>query len=158
MASPQKENGFISVANEIFEQLVKVRLLGAEWDVCIWIIRKTYGFNKKKDWISLSQFQEATGLSRPTVVKTLKNLVARNIIIKKDKQCQFNKDWETWVVKAPLLVKAPYTTGKGVFTKTGKGALTHKRQYTYITKDKQKTNLIKIQELKTKAINSIKSI
>lgn len=135
MASPQLENGYIRIANEITQQLVKTPLLGAEFQIILFVISKTYGFNKKKDWISLTQFENGTGLSRPTVVKALKNLVIKNLLIKSEKfEFTFNKDWEKWVVNPPLLVKCSNRTGKPALTKIGKPALTHKRHNTN-TKD-----------------------
>ena len=76
MASPQKENGYTPIANEILEELVKIDLLGAEFRVLFFIIRKTYGYHKKQDRISFTQFEKCTGISRPTINKTLKNLMA----------------------------------------------------------------------------------
>ena len=129
MASPQKENGFTSIANEIISSLVRACLLGSEYQVVFWIIRQTYGFQKKEDFISLSQFEKWTGLSRPTVVKTLKNLLYRKIIIKEKNKYIFNKDWEKWGSKGVLTSKGVFTKGsKGVLTGTSKGVLTHKRK------------------------------
>lgn len=133
MASPQKENGFTPIANEIVEALVKACLLGSEFQVVLFVIRKTYGWNKKYDIISLTQFEQGTGLSRPTVVKTLKNVVIKNIIIKTTlpsgkSALSFNKDYERWVVKAPLLVKSNGIYSKDALTATSKDALTHKRK------------------------------
>jgi len=136
MASPQKENGYTGIANEILESLVMTRLLGSEFQIVLCIIRKTYGFQKKEDRISLSQFQKDTKISRPTVVKTLKNLLSRSIINKINGLYSFNKDWEKWGSKGVLTSKGVFTTsGKGVLTKTGKGVLTHKRKKETITKE-----------------------
>ncbi len=148
MSNPQKENGYVPIANELYEQIVKVPLLGSEFRVLLFFIRKTYGFNKKSDKISLTQFEKGTGVSRPTVVKALKNLIARNMLVKTALLVySLNKHYETWVVNTAKLVKhrrvdskAVLTTiGKAVLTKTSKAGLTHKRQKTYI-KDKQKTS------------------
>lgn len=132
MANPQKENGYTPIANEILERLVNACLLGAEYSILLFILRKTYGYHKKSDRISLTQFEKATGLSRPTVVKTLKNLVNRNMlkvfIQDGNKGYSFQKNHEEWVVKAYLLVKGKWETSKGVLTKTSKGVLTHKRK------------------------------
>ncbi len=128
MASPQWENGFTKIANEIVEALVKVRLPPSEKDIVLFIIRKTYGYQKKEDRISLTQFELGTGLSRPTVVKALKNLISRNMVVKAGLLIKFNKDYEKWVVNAGLLVKSQHEFGKGGFTKTSKGGLTHKRK------------------------------
>lgn len=128
MASPQWENGFTKIANEIVEALVKVRLPPSEKDIVLFIIRKTYGYQKKEDRISLTQFEKGTDLSRPTVVKALKNLISRNMVVKAGLLIRFNKDYEKWVVNAGLLVKSTHEFGKGGFTKTSKGGFTYKRQ------------------------------
>ena len=44
------------------------------------IIRKTYGFNKKEDKISTSQFMEATRLPKYAIHRARKKLVKMNII------------------------------------------------------------------------------
>lgn len=140
MANPQKENGFTPIANEIVESLVKAGLLGSELSLVLFIIRKTYGWNKKHDVISLTQFEKGTGLSRPTVVKTLKNVLIKNLIVKtllpSNKYAfSLNKDYETWkVVKAYLLVKSKGIYSKHALTETGKHALTHKRKKETIQK------------------------
>lgn len=133
MASPQKENGFTPIANEILEKIVNIHLLGSEFQVLFFIIRKTYGYHKKEDRISLTQFEKGTGLSRPTVVKTLKNLMSRNMIVKiylpdENKGYSFVKDHEKWVVNTHLLVKGKWQTSKDVLTETSKDVLTHKRK------------------------------
>lgn len=129
MASPQKENGFTAIANEILEQLVKLRIPPSEKDILLLVIRKTYGYGKKKDWISLSKFEEATGLSRVTVVKSLKNLIARKLLVKSGLLLGFNKNWEEWgVVKSGLLVKSSNIFGIVGYTKTGIVGYTHKRK------------------------------
>ncbi len=137
MASPQKEHGYTAIANEILEHLVKAHLLGSEWDIIIWIIRKTYGHHKQEDWISLTQFEKATELSRPTVVKALKNLVANKILVNAPLLgYKFNKNWEIWGSKRVFTSKGVFTTsGKGALTETSKGALTHKRKKETITKE-----------------------
>lgn len=128
MASPQKENGFTPIANEIIESLVKVRIPASEKDILLFVIRKTYGYQKKEDKISLTQFQSCTGLSRVTVVKALKNLLIRGMLLKKNQNFRFNKDYENWIVNAGLLVKSENIFGKGGYTKSGKGGYTYKRK------------------------------
>ena len=44
------------------------------------IIRKTYGFGKKDDHISTSQFQAATGMSKGSIHRARKKLLEMNII------------------------------------------------------------------------------
>lgn len=133
MANPQKENGYTPIANEILEKLVNTSLLGAEFQVLLFIIRKTYGYHKKQDRISFTQFEKATGLSRQTINKTIKNLISKGMIVKiylpeNNLGYTFIKDHEKWVVKTHLLVKGKWSTSKDVFTKTSQHVLTHKRK------------------------------
>ena len=118
----QIENGnYTRIVNRVIEELVKVPLLGAEMAVCLFIIRKTYGYHKKEDEISLTQFEAALNRSRPTIVKALKNLQLVNILklVKKGSSKNqsnlwaFNKYYSTWkVVKPPQLVKNRTSTSK----------------------------------------------
>src|SRR3990167_10432727 len=128
MANVQIEKGYTRIANEALEALVKVRLPPSEKDILFFIIRKTYGYGKKEDRISLTQFEKGTELSRPTVVRALSNLLTRKILVKAGLLIGFNKDYESWVVNAGLLVKSKHEFGKGGFTKTSKGGFTHKRK------------------------------
>ena len=82
MASPQIENGYTRIANEIMEALAKVRIPGEARQVLDAVFRKTYGWNKREDKISLSQFEKMTGLARPSICRAIKKLLIMNIIEK----------------------------------------------------------------------------
>lgn len=100
MASPQLQNGFVRLANEIYEALARYRIPGEARQVLDFILRKTYGWNKVDDLISLSQFATATGMKRSGVCRAINKLVHLNLIIKKDTSkgtlYRFNKDFDTW--------------------------------------------------------------
>ena len=97
MANPQLEDGFTMVANEIIEALARINLCAYESRVLWFIIRKTYGWHKKNDWIALSQIVDSTGILKPNVSRTLKSLKARNIIIRdKNRRVGVQKDYEKW--------------------------------------------------------------
>ena len=136
MADIQLENGYTRIANEILEHLVNTALLGSEWQILVCIIRKTYGFQKREDKISLTQFQRFTKLSRPTVVKGIKNLIHRGILVKTALLgYMLEKDWENWVVNTALLVKHNDPASKDRLTKIGKHGFTHKRKKETYTKE-----------------------
>lgn len=113
----QIENGnYTRIANKILDELVKTPLLGAELSICLFVIRKTYGYSKTQDQISLSQFEEGIQRSRPTIIKSLKNLQLVNILqlvkVGDSKMSssvwKFNKYYKTWkLVKTPQLVNTP---------------------------------------------------
>ena len=102
MASPQKENGFTPIANEILEALCKVNLSPYESRILWFLFRKTYGWKKKSDRIALSQFSKGLGLDRRLVHRTLKNLSTEKkmIVISRDDKNRptygFQKDYSKW--------------------------------------------------------------
>lgn len=102
MASPQIEEGFTKIANEIMDALCHIRIPGEERQVLDCILRKTYGWNKCEDAIALSQFMEMTGLKKPTVCRAINRLLSKKIIIiiEKDnepaKLYKFIKDYHQW--------------------------------------------------------------
>lgn len=101
MANPQLENGHLRIANEVWDALCRVRIPAQARQVLDVIVRKTYGFNKKTDIISLSQFVDATGLHKPNVVRAIHKLIDMNLISRngtaRKSSYSFNKDHESWV-------------------------------------------------------------
>ena len=122
MANPQIEDGHIRVATEIWDRLCKIRISGEARQVLDFIIRKTYGWNKKSDIIALSQFAEGTGIIKPHIIRAISKLKNMNLITVTKKGNQvistycFNKDYETWK-SLPKKVTLP----KKVISVTKKG-------------------------------------
>src|SRR5918998_5213978 len=79
------------IPNEVFDTLMS-KLSGGELKVLLYICRRTFGFRKESDSISLTQIaygittragrilDRGTGLSKRHVVTALKTLEKRNII------------------------------------------------------------------------------
>ena len=102
MGNPQLEDGYTRIANEIMEALARYRIPGEQRQVLDVIIRKTYGFNKKWDMISNSQFVKATGLKKPNICRAINGLIGKNLVIKRDNSYipsyRFNKKYKSWKV------------------------------------------------------------
>jgi len=103
MANPQVENGHTRIADPVLEALMKAKLTGTQWDLVMAVIRKTWGWGKKQDHISLRQFQRLTGRHRNLIARELTALQKRNLIqqtrkptIDRAAKWRFNKNWETW--------------------------------------------------------------
>jgi len=96
MAKPELEDGYTQIANEILEKLARVSLSPNQWRVLLLIIRKTYGFHKKVDYIANFQIVEATGLCKAVVSRCLKGLNDMKLITRRGKYIGFQKDWERW--------------------------------------------------------------
>jgi phage replication O-like protein O len=95
-ASPQTENGFTKIANEILEALSRTNLSKYQVRLLWAIFRKTYGYQKKSDWISNSQFVEMTGIRKSHVSRAIKELCQRNILIREGVKVGFQKDYTSW--------------------------------------------------------------
>ncbi|MDQ9009011.1 replication protein [Acinetobacter gerneri] len=69
----QVPNAFVDeVLNKISDAACKLYLV---------ICRKTRGWNKEMDSISLTQFEEVTGKTRPTVIKCLRELIKVGLVV-----------------------------------------------------------------------------
>ncbi len=115
MANPQLEDGHTKIANEIYDALMKTNFAPYERRILDCVIRKTYGWNKKMDRISYTQFEEATALNRRHIALYLARLIQRNIVIVAGAGYQLEyglqKNYETWR-SLPELVTA-IITGTG---------------------------------------------
>lgn|GEM_PF-2402717 len=79
-ASPQLENGYTRLANELLDALICAGLTARQWAVVMTIIRKTYGFNKTSDEIGLSQLSAMTGLDKSNLSRTVRELEIAKVI------------------------------------------------------------------------------
>lgn len=94
----QVEDGdFTRIINPVLEELIKIPFKGCELAVAMFIIRKTWGFKKTQDAISLTQFQSGTGRSRQTIVTALKNLELVNVAILV-KRGNIRNDCNIWMI------------------------------------------------------------
>ncbi|MBF7693982.1 replication protein [Acinetobacter pollinis] len=97
------------------------------------IVRKTRGWQKNEDAISLSQFEKITGLSRKTVIKALNELISYGFVeeyeqknAKAPKSYSLNTSVFSTLVESPLVENLhptsgeipPVTSGKIPHTKT----------------------------------------
>lgn len=135
--SPQLEDGYLRIANELLDKIIRFDFSKRQYQVLLFIIRKTYGYRKKVDQISYSQIEAATGLDHSAAVKTVSELVAMHVVSKQHGQhaqvIGINKNYLEWVLvsKQHPSVK---TTLRGCQNDTKRGVKTTP------TKDKPKNN------------------
>ncbi len=96
MASPQLENGYTRISNELLEAMAKMNLSKYEWRVLLAIIRETYGWKEKMRPISVTQIQKLTGLDRRNIGRTKIRLRLREIIKVNGLTIGINKDYSQW--------------------------------------------------------------
>jgi phage replication O-like protein O len=81
--SPQLENGYLRIANELQEAISAADVSKRELKVLNVIIRMTYGFRKKEDDIAASQIGQACRMGSSHVTEALNSLAKKNIITKR---------------------------------------------------------------------------
>jgi phage replication O-like protein O len=101
MASPQREDGHLDIANELADALARAPLNGTQFRLLWVVMRKTYGWQKTRDRISISQFVEATGLTKTMVARELRRLVERGYLLAEGdnhhaKTFAIQKDYAKW--------------------------------------------------------------
>ena len=105
MANPQLSNGYVRIANELLEAICQLDVSGSEMRILLYIIRRTYGFNKDYAEIPLSEISAAVGMRREHIQKMLKRLSVKNIIDlrtnsgTKPQTISIVKNYEKWAVE-----------------------------------------------------------
>jgi len=117
MASPQVEDGYTRIANELLEALMLTKLSPAQHRIVMAIIRYTYGFNRCEASLSVTFLAKAVDRTEKNTAKDLRQLIERNIITIAKEQSKtesrvikLNKDYEGWMSprnQPPLVFNPP---------------------------------------------------
>ncbi len=138
---------FCPIKNTIIDAICASRFSAYETSILFTVVRKTYGWKngngarKTEDYISLSQFETATGIKQAHVSRTLRLLMRRRILTKKGKFFGVNKKTEEWMdlpkgVNTHKLTKRGYELTERGKKNLPKGGDTKERKETY-TKEKR---------------------
>lgn len=97
---PQVEDGFTRIANELLEAIYCFDFSKRQLRILLCILRKTYGFNKKQDDMTVTQLANDTGLDRASVSKSLDELVLMQAVTKRHGRfgyvLEINKHYRQW--------------------------------------------------------------
>lgn len=103
MSSPQKENGYTAIANELLLAIIStdIKLSGSDFRVLLFIANQTYGYNHKKWRMSATYISNATGLSVRQVRRSISYLIECSLITvyeteKSANVIGINKDYKRW--------------------------------------------------------------
>ncbi|POU43921.1 replication protein [Pantoea sp. PSNIH5] len=91
------EDGYTRIANDLLEAVMLAGLTQHQLLVFMAVMRKTYGFNKKVDWISNEQLSQLTGMLPHKCSAAKSTLVKRKILSQSGRQVGINKaigEWE----------------------------------------------------------------
>jgi hypothetical protein len=102
VASPQKEEGHIDIANELYDVLSMIRLTQYQRDALRLVIRMTYGCRQTScRLLAWTDFEYCAGIHRTKVKRVLESLAeAKIFVIDWDERViHLNKDYEKWEVE-----------------------------------------------------------
>ena len=115
-ANPQVEDGYIQIANELMDAMISYPFKNSELKIVLTIIRKTYGWKKKKDRLSFSQISKFSRVSIRHTKRVIKRLVLDNVILKEkmanNNILGLNKDYYSWSLWKTLNPGDRIVTGK----------------------------------------------
>ncbi|MBF8435355.1 replication protein [Klebsiella pneumoniae] len=117
------DDGFTRIANELLEAVMRAGLSQHQLLVFMAVMRKTYGFNKKADWVSNEQLSELTGILPHKCSAAKSVLVKRGILTQTGRVIGINKtvsEWSSLPVKGTE--KKPYLK-KVTLPESGKKSL-----------------------------------
>ena len=153
MAEERKES-YTKLFNPILEALCKSSLNGSELKIIFYVIRCTYGWNKKKFAMSKSFIAEGTGIDRRNVGKIIKSLVDRNVLVdygvekgSRAKVYGLNKKYSQWSMCGNLTngnsadicaSKNAHDSGQDTDDMCGENTAQNKHIKRHIKKEKEK--------------------
>jgi phage replication O-like protein O len=98
MASPQVENGFSRIANELMEQFARRDFSKRAYAVLWVVLRNTYGYHRTSYPYSSRTVADASGLHISHVREAVTSLVGAGVFTLADGQIGINKDHEEWTL------------------------------------------------------------
>lgn len=142
MASPQLENGFLRLSNELAEALARTPLSGSELRIILTISRECYGRNggRKVAPLSYGRIAAATGLALRTVQREVGGLLKDHVLVREANRrgntYGLQKNYELWLTGGvgqltdDQLTDAQGTEGESVNqpTKLSVNRPTHKKK------------------------------
>ena len=139
MANPQKEDGYVGIANELFEAIyMKFDFTKRQLRILSAIIRHSYGWNRNKCSLSLREISSQTGIDFRHVSSALQELIEMSVLFVEGFQNEkrtyiLNKDYDTWSVTKTVTGVSPKRQHKshqnGDTRVTETATHTIKRQY-----------------------------
>ncbi|MBP1925851.1 phage replication O-like protein O [Sedimentibacter acidaminivorans] len=152
MNDVQLENGFTRIANEILDNIAKLKLSSTQHSIIYVIWRYTYGFNRKEHIISLSFLAKAIDTDKRNIQRELKRLENRQIIRQtlngQQRIIAFNKNYNQWDKFNGEITNGELTNGEitnstdGEITNSTDGEITNQERKKENIKENSTSNLI----------------
>lgn len=98
MASPQTENGYTRIANELLEAICLYPFSANDYKFILQVIRDSYGWHRKQGIPrSKGKMAKEWKIPKSSIIHSMRSLVERNVlIIYASKRMSLNKNYESW--------------------------------------------------------------
>ena len=95
MASPQPDR-FVRVSTELLEAVITTKFTATQLKIVLWVIRKTYGWNRKTTLFSWYSMARELQLSRSNVHEEGRRLINAGVLCFIKGEIGIQKDYEKW--------------------------------------------------------------
>lgn len=93
------DDGYTRLANELLDAAMCSGLPETELCILMAVWRKTYGYNKKMDWISNEQLEEMIKKHHTHCSTAKNNLIRKKVLIQEGRRIGMNKNVSEWQTK-----------------------------------------------------------
>lgn len=100
MANPQLEHGYIRIANELWDEIIRRDFSKRQKDILLFIWRLSYGCQHKHAYIPKMRYFQLCGVSETKIKEELEYLERCRVLIwdRVNKTFEIEKDYESWYV------------------------------------------------------------
>ena len=112
------DDGYTRIANDLLEKIISFPFTLRQQNLLLAIARKTYGYNKKIDWIGNKQLSELTRYPETRCSTTKNELIKMNVLVTKGREVGINKNLNEWKSDITQTSKTFTKSVKKTFTKT----------------------------------------
>jgi len=96
MASPQLENGYTRIANELLEALIRFPFSQRQLRLIFALVRATYGWQSKGARLPKLRLAKLTGIKPNHLYRGLRELRDMKVVTEQDRVMGLNKNYEEW--------------------------------------------------------------
>ena len=146
LVNPQRENGHRRINNEIWAAMVNAGFSGSVYQVVMYVIDRTWGYDKLEEAIGYSQICKATRLSRSAAIKAVQSAEEKRVLVvehgdtkkMQNNRYLFNKYYDTWLTSVQNDTSGQTNTITSVQNDTTT-SVHARRKVSYATENIQKT-------------------
>lgn len=114
MANPQKENGHIEIANDLFEAIyMRYSFTARQLAVISTVLRHTYGWQRKECSLSGGVIAAETGIAQKHIHSVINELVESHVLIvqgdkhSRSRKFKINKNYDEWTTTKRVVELPP---------------------------------------------------